>query len=427
MSSVQYGLIAIVMMVSTITTSIAHEVRPAVADVEVGTDRVTMSIRLTLEALIAGIDLQGLDDTDSAPQAQRYDALRALSPEALEQAFRESWPSLQTGVTLQAGGAALLPEVTDLSIPEPGDLDLPRDSTLHLSAPLPADGSDVTVGWVAAYGPLVIRQGTGEGAYSAYLTDGQLSAPLPRETIASVSGLTAFGQYIVIGFEHIVPKGLDHILFVLGLFFFSLHMRPLLFQVTAFTLAHTVTLALAILGFVTVSPAIVEPLIAASIVYVAVENIFLRKITPWRTAVVFAFGLLHGLGFASVLGEIGLNPARFVTGLIGFNIGVELGQLSVILAAFLLVGLWFGKKPGIALRSRYRPRWRLPPPVPIGLSSVCPASASDALFFEMQLHIQQHPLQFQRLSQQALCLVDGDLPVFHRQVVFTHKHRKPLA
>jgi len=333
------------MVISGAATGMAHEIRPAIADVEVGADRVTIEIRLTLEALIAGINLQGLDDTDSAPQSLRYDALRALSPEALEQAFKDTWQTLQTGITLRAGRAGLSAEITDLLIPEAGDLDLPRDSTLRLSAQLPADGSDITVGWIAAYGPLVIRQGTGDGAYSAYLTDGQLSAPLPRDAVATVTGLASFARYIVIGYEHIVPKGLDHILFVLGLFFFSLHMRPLLFQVTAFTLAHTVTLALAVLGFVTLSPAIVEPLIAASIVYVAVENIFLTKITPWRTAVVFAFGLLHGLGFASVLGEIGLNPARFVTGLIGFNVGVELGQLSVILAAFLTVGLWFGKKP----------------------------------------------------------------------------------
>jgi len=70
----------------------------------------------------------------------------------------------------------------------------------------------------------------------------------------------------------------------------------------------------------------------------------LTRYRPWRTAVVFGFGLLHGLGFASVLGDIGLEPKRFVTDLVGFNIGVELGQLTVISGAFLSVGLWFGRK-----------------------------------------------------------------------------------
>jgi hypothetical protein len=105
---------------------------------------------------------------------------------------------------------------------------------------------------------------------------------------------------------------------------------------------------LASLKIVTLPGSIVEPLIAISIVYVAVENIFFsrREGTPWgRIAVVFCFGLLHGLGFASVLGDVGLPTGRFFIGLFGFNVGVELGQLSVILAAFVLVGLPFGRHP----------------------------------------------------------------------------------
>ena len=171
---------------------------------------------------------------------------------------------------------------------------------------------------------------------------------MPRDAVAELSLSGAFVNYIALGFEHIVPKSLDHILFVQGLFFFSLRWRPLLTQVTAFTVAHTVTLALATLGLVTLSPAIVEPLIALSIAYVAVENIIYggpdARIGWKRTAIVFAFGLLHGIGFASVLGEIGLSPGAFLSGLIGFNIGVEFGQLAVIAVAFLLLGVPFGRK-----------------------------------------------------------------------------------
>ncbi len=333
-------------VVQAAVPSAAHEIRPAIADVTVTSDRVTLDIELTLEAMVAGIDLQGLDDTDNAPGADRYDALRALPPETLEQALRDNWPRLREGFVIIAGETVVLPDIAGVEIPGTGDLELPRDSVLRIGAALPDDGTPVVVGWSAAYGPLVVRQaGQGdEEGYSGYLTEGQLSAPLPRDATATESMGRAFARYVVIGFEHIVPKGLDHILFVLGLFFFSLRIRPLLYQVTSFTVAHTVTLALATLGIVTISPAIVEPLIAASIVYVAVENVLFRKMTPWRTAVVFGFGLLHGLGFASVLGEIGLSPARFLTGLIGFNIGVELGQLAVILVAFLAVGLWFGRR-----------------------------------------------------------------------------------
>jgi hypothetical protein len=334
------------MLIAAAFAVAAHEIRPSIADVDIAEDSLTLDIQLTLESMVAGIDLDRFTNTNDAPQAERYDALRAMDPAALEAAFRQAWPDLARGFTLRAGNTPVTPEIAGVDIAGVGDIELARDSVLRLRAALPVDGTPVTVGWVAAYGPLVVRQtGEGDAAYSGYLTGGALSTPLPRDEAAQVAALTAFGSYVVLGFEHIVPKGLDHILFVLGLFFFSLKMRPLLLQVSAFTIAHTVTLAIATLGIVSVSPGIVEPLIAATIVYVAVENILFTRMTAWRTVIVFCFGLLHGLGFASVLGEIGLNPGRFISGLIGFNIGVELGQLAVILTAFLLVGLWFRDKP----------------------------------------------------------------------------------
>ena len=159
---------------------------------------------------------------------------------------------------------------------------------------------------------------------------------------------SAWGElfsYVPVGFDHIIPKGLDHILFVLGLFFLTLRVSALLWQISAFTLAHTVTLAAGAMGWVTISGSVVEPLIAASIVFVAVENIFSQKLHRWRPALIFGFGLLHGLGFASVLQEFGLPDGQFIAALIGFNIGVEIGQLTVIACAFLLLGVWFGNKP----------------------------------------------------------------------------------
>lgn len=339
----------------------AHEIRPAVVDVEAGAERLTLTIRLSLEAMVAGIDLDGLEDTDDAPEADRYDALRALDPEALAAATRDAWPELAGGFRLSAGNAALEPDLTAVSVPEAGDLNLPRDSILTLTAALPADDSPVTVGWIPSYGPLVVRQIDGSAdAYAAYLFGGQTSDPLPRTGTAAQGALQAFGQYLAIGFLHIVPKGLDHILFVLGLFFLSLRMRSLLLQITAFTLAHAATLACSALGLAKADPNIVEPLIAASIVYVAAENVFLRTVTPWRVAVVFGFGLLHGLGFASALNESGLSPARFASGLIAFNIGVELGQIAAVACAYLSIGHWFGGRPW------YRARIAIPASLAIG-------------------------------------------------------------
>ncbi len=158
------------------------------------------------------------------------------------------------------------------------------------------------------------------------------------------SRLTDFGRYVVVGFRHIVPEGLDHILFVLGLFLLSNRLIPLLWQVSAFTVAHSITLGLSIYGVIRLPSSITEPLIAASIVYIAVENIFTGELKPWRPLVVFGFGLIHGLGFASAFAQVGLPRNDFLIGLIGFNVGVECGQIAVITAAFLAVG-WFRNRP----------------------------------------------------------------------------------
>jgi len=333
-------------VLSTALPAFAHEVRPGVADVVVGAETVTITLTAPLEPIIAGMDLAGLEDTNLSPLADRYDALRAEEPARLEADLRAAWPGIAERITILAGEARVEAEIAAVTVPEVGDLSLPRDSILVLTAALPPDGSPVQIGWDAGFGSIVVRQvGGGADAYTAILS-GEMSAALPREGYATEGALPVFGRFIVSGFEHIIPKGLDHILFVLGLFFFALRLSPLLWQVTAFTLAHTVTLALASTGVVAIPASIVEPLIAASIVYVAVENIFGgRAEVGWhRIALVFGFGLLHGLGFASVLSDVGLPEGRFAVALIGFNIGVELGQLAVIAAAFVALALPFGRK-----------------------------------------------------------------------------------
>ena len=160
-----------------------------------------------------------------------------------------------------------------------------------------------------------------------FIAPGLKSQPIPRQDIVERSWQETFIQYIVSGIAHIIPKGLDHIVFIMGLYFFSPRLRPLLMQVTVFTLAHSVTLAMATLKLVYIPASIVEPLIALSIAWIGVENILRPKIGIGRLTVIFVFGLLHGLGFAFVLGEVGLSGSAFVLSLVAFNIGVEVGQL----------------------------------------------------------------------------------------------------
>ena len=185
-------------------------------------------------------------------------------------------------------------------------------------------------------------------------TDAQPPAtkPLPKyvhpdAAPAQVQNIGRWGMicdFLRIGFTHILPNGLDHILFVLGLFLLSPKLKPLLIQVTAFTIAHSITLGLCMAEVVKLPSQVVEPLIAASIVFVAIENIIYKELKPWRWIVVFCFGLIHGLGFAGSLNELGLPEGTFFLSLISFNIGVEVGQLSVIAMA-TMVTVWFWKKP----------------------------------------------------------------------------------
>jgi hypothetical protein len=151
--------------------------------------------------------------------------------------------------------------------------------------------------------------------------------------------------YIKLGYQHILPLGLDHILFVLSLFLLNPKLKSILWQATAFTVAHTVTLGLSMYNVIKPPANIVEPLIALSIMYVALENIFSPKLKASRIGVVFLFGLVHGMGFASALGELGLPQNSYLTSLLLFNLGVELGQISVIIAAWFLLAKWFGNKP----------------------------------------------------------------------------------
>ena len=151
--------------------------------------------------------------------------------------------------------------------------------------------------------------------------------------------------YLQLGYTHILPLGFDHILFVLSLFLLSPKLKPVLWQATAFTVAHSVTLGLAMYHVINPPTRIVEPLIALSIMYVALENIFSPRLKASRIGVVFLFGLVHGMGFAGALGQLGLPQNAYLLSLIMFNVGVELGQMTVILLAYFLLAKWFGNKP----------------------------------------------------------------------------------
>ena len=152
-----------------------------------------------------------------------------------------------------------------------------------------------------------------------------------------------FWNYLKMGFEHIIPQGWDHILFILCIFFLNTNIKKIVLQATMFTIAHSITLGLAMYGIIRPPVNIIEPLIALSIVFLAVENIFSDQVKPWRIIMVFLFGLVHGMGFAASIANAGMPKYAFAEALIAFNVGVELGQLTVILTMYFLVARIFSK------------------------------------------------------------------------------------
>ena len=313
-----------------------------------------------LDALALGVPI----DTDDAELAA---VLESLSADQLETRIARLRRLFERRVRIRFDGE---PVPFDVSFPDHGtaratEAEIPTvlGLTARLRGSIPEGAA--TVGFFAsrAFGDVhltVVDPARGIEARSV-LEPGARSDPLDLTVPFAPPGRVDVARsYLRLGFVHIVPEGLDHILFVLGLFLLSARLRPLVWQVTAFTVAHAATLTLAALGVVALSPRLVEPLIALSIAYVAVENVLTDRMTRWRPPVVFGFGLLHGLGFAGVLGDLGLPERERLLALVSFNAGIELGQLAVIGGAALACGRFRSER-------WYRPRLVVPASAGIAL------------------------------------------------------------
>ena len=346
-------IVAILSIVLVPVAAVADVVKPALVEIIVQRDgEITIEARVSIEALLTGINSR-YKNTQDAPSADEYDFYREMPAEELhevfvpfQQVFLENI-SLKTG--FYGGDQPVQLSVSKVDVPPRGYTKVPRISIVYLTGKLPEGTRELTWYYPERFGDNAVRlkqvdKVNEEWHWSQWQwlrNDAVSQAFTLDEIVARQSVTEVIESYIVIGFEHIVPLGLDHILFILGLFLLSTHWRPLLWQVTMFTIAHTITLGLAMNGLIDLPARIVEPLIALSIAYVGVENLMTEKLHRRRLVLVFAFGLLHGLGFAGVLSDFGMPDDEFVTALISFNVGVELGQIAVLLAAFVTLRIWF--------------------------------------------------------------------------------------
>ena len=326
------------------TAASAHELRPAIMDVgvlEETPDQLSIDLTFPAEAFLAGIDLSTISDTDDSAKSGLYDEFRAMPPDILADRIKSSSAALAGTFTVMAAGRPLPLELAAIDVADEDDLSLSRDTKLRLRSSFPKAGEAIAIQWQPAMGALLIRQmGTGgDPEYSDYLPNGGESQAFMLSDARPVPLGSVIGKYIHSGIIHIVPAGLDHILFVVGLLAYGLSARGLIFQISLFTVAHTITLAAASLGWINISGSIVEPLIALSIAWIGVENMIRTsgRVAITRSSVVFVFGLLHGLGFASVLADFGLPQSAYIVGLLSFNLGVEIGQLIIVVPIFLML------------------------------------------------------------------------------------------
>ncbi|MBR0777344.1 HupE/UreJ family protein [Bradyrhizobium diazoefficiens] len=315
-------LLLVAMLSGLASPAWAHEINLSTARVALTPDRT-----VTVEAGLKGSDVDRLVGT------KIYDARAdAVDPAGVGAASAAILTYFRTHMAVAVGGSAC--EERDAAVIADGDgiLFRGRFSCANIAGDIVYRSTVLTEDNSAARQIALIAQGGRE--FQALLDAGNtsvtLSAPAP-------SRLSTMRRYLVTGIEHIF-LGYDHIAFLIAVMLWARRLVPIIKIVTAFTIAHSLTLSLAALGVVVIPGRIVEPAIAASIVFVAVENFFSRDVDKrWRVALLF--GLIHGFGFAGALREVGLPPNAIVPALAAFNIGVEIGQVAIVAVVLPVLGL----------------------------------------------------------------------------------------
>lgn len=347
------ALLVLYLVMGIGSNSHADVVKPALIEIIINQHGIVrLEIRASIEAILTGINGR-YKNTRDAPNAQAYDHLRHMNPRQLGRKFAHFQQKYARAIILQDDrGRKVSLSIAQIAIPERGYPKVPRISVITLRGHIPLDIQSVRFYYPLAFSDYAVRLkqvNTQQQQYHwspwQWIRKDKFSEPMPLTgVIARKPWWQTVATYVRLGYLHILPNGMDHILFIVGLFLFAARLKPLLWQITMFTIAHTITLGLASYGLFDLPERLVQPLIALSIVYVGAENLWVKKLHKQRLVLVFGFGLLHGLGFARMLADFGMPDYAFFTALISFNLGVELGQLSILLITFLMLGLCFSQR-----------------------------------------------------------------------------------
>ena len=330
------------------TVSISHEIKPSIADFTYDENFLNIKIRLNAELILSNIDASKISNTNSSSLSDIYDKLRILNKIELENLFKSSWQEISTNIDIKINNETKIINLINIEVEDIKNFEISRDTHIYLQVLLNNNSEYFTFSWIKKYGPIILRENSNhkleDELFTEYLQSGIESNKFYFNEKNFKNTLNSFINFFILGVEHIIPKGLDHILFIFGLFLFSSSLKKLITQITIFTIAHSITLIFVSLSLMKINPQIVEPIIALSIVYVGIENIFKNYVKEYlRYVVILFFGLLHGLGFALVLSDIGYRSTDLFINLISFNIGIEVAQISIVLVLYLLVALNFAK------------------------------------------------------------------------------------
>ena len=340
-------LLALIVAFMSVSVSRSHEIRPAVIEIDIGQPKfVKLKALANFEALIAGISSKLGRILEHSDEDLNYEKFRSLSQTEFEQKVRFFLPAWIAGLDLKLNGKKIALSIEKITVRKSQDKTLPRLTEVYIIGAKPENVRRLNWSLKSEFGTNIIRIKTNDtDPIKAYwLKNGEKKSIIINKKTED-SYFQAFSSFLNIGIFHILPYGLDHVLFILGLYFLSTRIKLLLIQVTTFTIAHSITLALATFrAEFQIAPLVIEPLIAASIIFVAIENFFTDRLSKWRSIMIFAFGLVHGVGFSGVLRETDFSEIDALVALAGFSIGVELGQILVICIAYLLVGCWFRRK-----------------------------------------------------------------------------------
>ncbi len=329
-------------------SSNSHEIKPSIADFTYDEKYLNFKIRLNAELILSNIDASKVSNTDSSSLSETYDKLRVLESKNIEQIFQNSWDEISSNIDIKIDNESKQINLTKIKVENIKNFEISRDTNVYFRVLLDNNSEQFTFKWIKNYGPIILRENNNNKSenelVTEYLQSGIISNQISFKENNFSNILNSFSKFFVLGVQHIIPKGLDHILFIFGLFLFSTSLKKLITQITIFTIAHSITLIFVSLSLMKINPQIVEPIIALSIFYVGLENIFKNYIKEYlRYVIILFFGLLHGLGFALVLSDIGYRSSDLFINLISFNIGIEVAQISIVLILYLLITINFAK------------------------------------------------------------------------------------